>query len=121
MGENSWLIVALQASAIIESVGIVSAMIRSMEAFYLRARNNFQDGGVGSSPCQLNVNIPADINAVHVQCPSGLKGRFETVNTQGIDIIQICEFELHGYIFEILLWFKGLVIKVSDKQKWHMQ
>ena len=95
--ENAWLRVDLQASAILESVTIVSQRYRAMRAFDVRAGNNFQDGGVRNPPCQLNINIPADSTTVNVQCPSGLIGRYVTLNTQSKDFLEICEVEVYGY------------------------
>ena len=96
---NAWLRVDLQASAIIESVSVLSFKTnsRAMDAFDVRAGNNFQDGGVGNPPCQLNVIIPVNSSIVHVQCPSALMGRYVTVNTHGKDYIEICELEVYGY------------------------
>ena len=98
-GEHAWLRIDLQASAIIESVSILSfeAGYRTMNAFDVRAGDNFQDGGIGNPPCKINVIIPANSSTVHVQCPSGLTGRYVTVDTQGVDFIEICELEVYGY------------------------
>jgi len=96
---NAWLRVDLQASATIESVSILSFKTQSrfMDAFDVRAGYSFQNGGVGNPPCQLNVNIPVNSSSLHVQCPSGLIGRYITVNTHGTDFIEICELEVYGY------------------------
>jgi len=97
--ENAWLRVDLQARAIVESISILSfeAGERTMKAIDVRAGDNFENGGVGNPPCQLNVTMPADSSIVHVKCPSGLKGRYITVDTQGTDYIEICELEVYGY------------------------
>ena len=97
--EHAWLRVDLQASAIIESVSILSfeAGSRDMNAFDIRAGDDFQNGGVGNPPCQLNVTIPADSSSVRVRCPSGLMGRYVSVDTHRSDFIEICELEVYGY------------------------
>ena len=96
---GAWLRVDLQASAIIESVSNLSfeADARFMDAFDVRAGYSSQNGGVGNPPCQLNVNIPVNSSSVHVQCPSGLIGRYITVNTHSTDFIDMCELEVYGY------------------------
>ena len=66
-----------------------------MKAIDIRAGDNFENGGVGNPPCQLNVTMPAVSTTVRVQCPSGLKGRYVTVTTDGF--LEICELEVYGY------------------------
>ena len=100
--DKAWLRVDLQARAIIESISIVSleGRFRRMKEIDVRSGDNFQDGGVGNLPCQLNVNIPVSSSSVHLQCLSGLIGRYVTVNTRGshgLDLIEICELEVYGY------------------------
>ena len=93
--ENAWLRVDLQAHAIIESITIAGPMYRAMKAVDVRAGDNFQDGGVGNPPCQLNVIIPVNSTTVQVKCPSGTTARYVTVNTRGF--IEICELEVYGH------------------------
>ena len=96
---NAWIRVDLQASAIIESVSIISleSGSRAMKVIDVRAGDNFQDGGVGNPPCQLNVIIPVNSSTVHVQCPSSMMGRYVSVNAQDEEYIEICELEVYGY------------------------
>ena len=94
-----WLRVDLQATAVVQSVIIVSreAKYRHMEEIDVRAGSSFQDGGVGNPPCQLNIKIPANSSTVHVQCPLNMIARYVTVNGQESDCIEICEMEVYGY------------------------